>query len=137
MSILCKPFKDYAHPHSPLPLSPTSLPSPSPLTHSIPHLTIQRQLKLGESVGHRLTSEALCFGGHTCTLTDVAVAAGVAPHNICQVPGALDSLNPTLVYKAMCHIREMIENGIDCLKVCICMTTTCTCMSLCMHSAFP
>lgn len=78
---------------------------------------MQRQLELGHSVGHKLISEALCFGGHTCTATDIAVAAGVAPYNICQFPGALDSLNPTLVYRAMCRIREMIENGIDCVKV--------------------
>ena len=66
----------------------------------------------------RLTSEALCFGGSTCTATDVAVAAGVAPLSICQVPGALDSLNPTMVYAAMALIRENIERGIDCVKVC-------------------
>ena len=69
-------------------------------------------------MGYRLTSEALCFGGHTCTATDVAVAAGVAPYNICQTPGALDSLNAGMVYQAMCHIREVIESGIDCVKVC-------------------
>lgn len=78
---------------------------------------MQRQLQLGHSVGHKLTTEALCFGGHTCTATDIAVAAGVAPRNICQVPGALDSLNPSLVYRALCCIREKIENGIDCVKV--------------------
>ena len=82
---------------------------------------MQHQLTLGHSVGHKLTSEALCFGGGTCTTTDIAVAAGVAPGNICQVPGALDSLNPMLVYKAMCHVREMIENGIDCVKVRTCI----------------
>ena len=35
-------------------------------------------LRLGpESVGHRITQEALVFGGLTVTLTDVAVAAGI------------------------------------------------------------
>ena len=34
-------------------------------------------IKLGpDSVGHRLTSDALCFGGHTVTATDVAVVMG-------------------------------------------------------------
>lgn len=78
----------------------------------------QNKPKLGHSVGHRLISEALCFGGSTCTATDVAVAAGVAPRNICQVsPSVLDSLSPTLVYRTMALIREMIERGIDCVKV--------------------
>ena len=79
---------------------------------------MQYKVKLGRSVGHRLISEALCFGGNTCTTTDVAVAAGVAPRNICQAPPTvLDSLNPMLVYRAMSCIREMIESGIDCVKV--------------------
>ena len=82
------------------------------------NLCQQKKLTLGPSVGHKLISEALCFGGRTCTATDVAVAAGVAPGNICQVPASvLDSLNPMLVYRAMGHIREMIERGIDCVKV--------------------
>ena len=84
-------------------------------------LPLQRQLTLGHSVGHRLLWEALCFGGRTVTATDVAVAAGVAPPTICQVPGALDSLGPTLVYKAMCCVRELIESGIDCVKVHTCI----------------
>jgi N-methylhydantoinase A/oxoprolinase/acetone carboxylase beta subunit len=34
-------------------------------------------LRLGpESVGHEITARALCFGGETLTLTDIAVAAG-------------------------------------------------------------
>ena len=79
---------------------------------------MQYQLTLGHSVGHRLISEALCFGGDTCTTTDVAVAAGIAPRNICQAPPTVvDSLHPMLVYKAMSRIREMIESGIDCMKV--------------------
>lgn len=90
-------------------------------------LPLQRQVTLGHSVGHKLLSEALAFGGSTCTATDVAVAAGVAPYSICQAPGALDSLNPTLVYKAIVCIRELIESGIDCVKVCTCMYA-CSCI---------
>ena len=77
-------------------------------------------------MGHKLISEALCFGGSTCTATDIAVAAGVAPSNICQVPASvLASLNPTLVYRAMTHIREMIERGIDTVKVGVVMAGVC------------
>ena len=39
----------------------------------------QEEVKIGPmSVGYNLTSRALCFGGDTCTATDLAVAAGVA-----------------------------------------------------------
>ena len=39
----------------------------------------QGAVKIGPvSVGYNLTSRALCFGGDTCTTTDLAVAAGVA-----------------------------------------------------------
>lgn len=31
-----------------------------------------------QSVGYKLQSEAICFGGHTLTTTDIAVAAGYA-----------------------------------------------------------
>ena len=31
-----------------------------------------------ESVQFELTTKALCFGGDTCTATDIAVAAGIA-----------------------------------------------------------
>ena len=92
----------------------------SPSGHIVRFLSslASQKLTLGPSVGHRLISEALCFGGNTCTATDVAVAAGVAPRNICQAPPTvLDSLNPTMVYRAISHIREMIQNGIDCVKV--------------------
>lgn len=77
------------------------------------------QLILGNSVGRELTSKALCFGGDTCTVTDVAVAAGVAPHSICHVPfSVLESLSPRLVYKTISHIQHSIENGIEYLTVC-------------------
>ena len=68
-------------------------------------------------MGHKLITEALCFGGDTCTATDVAVAAGVAPRSICLAQGSLDSLHPTLVYMAMSKIRTTIERAIDCVKV--------------------
>ena len=79
---------------------------------------LQHKLILGESVGQRLHSEALCFGGGTCTATDVAVAAGVASLDICHVSSTvLESLNPMMVYTAISYIREMIESGSSSVKV--------------------
>ena len=77
--------------------------------------SLQRKFTLGPSVD---MSEALYTGGSTCTTTDTALAAGVAPRSMCQVPiSVIDSLNPTMVYKAMTCIRKMIESGIECVKV--------------------
>ena len=67
---------------------------------------------------YRIKQEALCFGGSKCTATDVALAAGIAPGSICQVPEALSSLSPQMVYASMREIRKMIETAIDCMKVC-------------------
>lgn len=76
---------------------------------------LQRKFTLGPSVD---MSEALYTGGSTCTMTDTALAAGVAPRSMCQVPiSVIDSLNPTMVYKAMTYIRKMIESGIERVKV--------------------
>jgi len=71
------------------------------------------------SVGYKLTSEALCFGGQQCTTTDVAIAAGVAPQTICTAEGALElaSLQPAMVYATMREIRKKLENIIDSMKV--------------------
>ena len=71
------------------------------------------------SVGYKLTSKALCFGGQQCTTTDVAIAAGVAPQTICTAEGALalDSLPPAMVYATMREIRKKLENIIDSMKV--------------------
>ena len=69
------------------------------------------------SVGYRLTSEALCFGGQQCTTTDVAIAAGVAPRTICTTEEALASLQPAMVYATMREIRRKVETIIDSMKV--------------------
>ena len=71
------------------------------------------------SVGYKLTSKALCFGGQQCTTTDVAIAAGVAPQTICTAEGALAlaSLQPAVVYATMREIRKKLENIIDSMKV--------------------
>ena len=44
-----------------------------------------------ESVGNRLTTEALCFGGSVLTATDIAVGAGLAP-GVGTMPVTLDAV---------------------------------------------
>ena len=70
-------------------------------------------LEIGpDSVGYRLTSEALCFGGHTLTLSDIAVCAGRAamgdhPVEVCRSRAA----------EAIARIDEMFEDSIDRMKL--------------------
>ena len=63
-----------------------------------------------ESVGYRLPSEALVFGGNTLTATDIAIAAG----NIeLGDVAALSALEPTIVSGAMNGMREKLEVAIE------------------------
>ena len=74
------------------------------------------------SVGYRLTSEALSFGGQQCTATDVAIASGMAPGDICaseEYRAAVGRLSPSRVYVAMRRMRLMLEAAIDSMKVCL------------------
>lgn len=71
-------------------------------------------LQIGpQSVGYRITEQALVFGGDTLTTTDIAVAAGVAEIGD---PGRVRHLAPTLVQAAMAHIQEMSETAVDRMK---------------------
>ena len=67
-----------------------------------------------ESVGYRLTEDALCFGGNTLTATDVAVAAGLAEIGD---PALLSQLDPATVGRAAADIRERVETLIDRMKL--------------------
>jgi N-methylhydantoinase A/oxoprolinase/acetone carboxylase beta subunit len=77
-------------------------------------LVQEEPLQIGpQSVGYRITDEALVFGGETLTATDVAVAAGV--------PGIGDAdrvreLDPDLVRAAVDRIQEMTEAAVDRMK---------------------
>lgn len=66
------------------------------------------------SVGHRLTEEALVFGGSRLTATDVAAAAGVA--DIGDV-GRVAGVEPAGVSWAMSRFRQIVEEGVDRMKV--------------------
>jgi len=65
------------------------------------------------SVGHRLTEEALVFGGGTLTATDVAVAAGLAEIGD---PGLVRGLDPALVGAALELIHDEAEAAVDRMK---------------------
>lgn len=66
-----------------------------------------------DSVGYRLTEEALVFGGSTLTATDIAVAAGMADigerARVAQLPAAL-------VTRSLLCMRQMLEAAIDRVK---------------------
>lgn len=66
-----------------------------------------------ESVGYRIDSEALIFGGSTLTATDVAVAAGQA--RIGDAAGVAN-LAPDFVERAVARIHAMLEEGVDRMK---------------------
>jgi N-methylhydantoinase A/oxoprolinase/acetone carboxylase beta subunit len=66
-----------------------------------------------QSVGYRITAEALVFGGDTLTATDVAVAAGVADIGDAARVKVLDS---HLVRATMDRIQEMTDAAVDRMK---------------------
>ncbi|MEM7274241.1 MAG: hydantoinase/oxoprolinase family protein [Actinomycetota bacterium] len=65
------------------------------------------------SVGHRLTTEALCYGGSTLTLSDVANRTGRASFGTEPV----DHLDGGLADRAMAAVDDQLENGIDRVKL--------------------
>ncbi|HUY99516.1 MAG TPA: hydantoinase/oxoprolinase family protein [Thermomicrobiaceae bacterium] len=71
-------------------------------------------LRIGpDSVGYRITRDALVFGGDTLTLSDVAVAGGrVAMGD----PSRVSELAPSLVSDVTDRVREMVEDVIDRMK---------------------
>jgi N-methylhydantoinase A/oxoprolinase/acetone carboxylase beta subunit len=65
-----------------------------------------------DSVGYRIVEEALCFGGGTLTMTDVAVARGMADlgdRSKIDVPGEI-------IEKAYAQSVSMIEEAVDRMK---------------------
>ena len=72
-------------------------------------------LRIGpESVGYRLTDEALVFGGDTFTATDLAVAAGVAQLG---APTLVSHLDTETVARGVAEIRERVEIQVDRMKL--------------------
>jgi len=74
----------------------------------------EQPLAIGpQSVGYRLTQQALVFGGRELTATDVAVAAGLVDLGD---RGRVASLPAALVSAALARIRAMIDEGVDRMK---------------------
>lgn len=67
-----------------------------------------------DSVGYRLTEQALVFGGDTLTATDVAVAAGLTTIGAADRVSHLDA---GFLAAAQARMREMIEDAADQMKV--------------------
>lgn len=99
-----------------------------PLNFSMPHVHSMglgggsriRSLEGGkvsvgpDSVGYRITDEALCFGGSTLVATDIAVADGKGADvgNVKLVAG----VDKAIVTAAQARIKTMIEVAIDSMK---------------------
>lgn len=66
-----------------------------------------------DSVGYRLTKEAMVFGGKTLTTSDIAVAAGYADMGD---PEMVADLNPAYVDRVVHAIHTKLENAIDKMK---------------------
>jgi N-methylhydantoinase A/oxoprolinase/acetone carboxylase beta subunit len=74
--------------------------------------TVVREDGVGpESVGYRITEEALVFGGSTVTMTDAAVAAGRIPRD---APGWRDAVRPTGVLRRAVDVADgMVADAVD------------------------
>ncbi|KLT44591.1 putative hydantoinase [Cutaneotrichosporon oleaginosum] len=97
-----------------------------PLNFSMPHVHSMglgggSRVRVGEkttvgpdSVGYRITEEALCFGGRTLVATDIAVAAGKGGRigDASLVAG----VDEATVKSAQARIKAMIELAIDSMK---------------------
>jgi N-methylhydantoinase A/oxoprolinase/acetone carboxylase beta subunit len=71
-------------------------------------------LRVGpQSVGYRLTKEALVFGGDTLTTSDIAVAAGIADFGAKEKVADLDK---SLVSDTIDLIQSMTEAAVDRMK---------------------
>ncbi|EEY16592.1 hydantoinase [Verticillium alfalfae VaMs.102] len=68
-----------------------------------------------DSVGHDLTSEAMCFGGSVPTATDVAIAS--SPNELLIGDPALVKLDSTVVACAADRIKNILEALIDRIKL--------------------
>jgi N-methylhydantoinase A/oxoprolinase/acetone carboxylase beta subunit len=66
-----------------------------------------------QSVGYRLTKEALVFGGDTLTTSDIAVAAGTADFGDA---GKVAHLDGEQVSAALERIQEIVEMAVDRMK---------------------
>lgn len=66
-----------------------------------------------DSVGFRITAEALVFGGSTLTASDIAAAAGSADVGD---PARLPAFGPGVIAAVLNRFLRMLEDGIDHIK---------------------
>ncbi len=77
-------------------------------------LVRQDPLRIGpQSVGYRLTKEAIVFGGDTLTTSDIAVASGAATFGD---PSRVATLDKQLVDESIDLIQAMAEAAVDRMK---------------------
>ncbi|MGL4606014.1 MAG: hydantoinase/oxoprolinase N-terminal domain-containing protein [Eubacteriaceae bacterium] len=67
-----------------------------------------------ESVGYKITKEALIFGGNTLTATDIAVRLGMVDLGDSSKVAHIDL---SFAQKAMAIMKEMVEDHIDAMKI--------------------
>ena len=67
-----------------------------------------------ESVGYRLTEQALVFGGETLTATDIAVAHG---QTVIGDTGLVERLDGELVRRTVDEMQRRVEDAIDRVKL--------------------
>jgi N-methylhydantoinase A/oxoprolinase/acetone carboxylase beta subunit len=73
-----------------------------------------RTLRVGpDSVGYKLTEEALIFGGSTLTASDIAVKAGNASFGD---PARVEDLEPWVMQEALAQFRRTFEDAVDRVK---------------------
>jgi N-methylhydantoinase A/oxoprolinase/acetone carboxylase beta subunit len=73
------------------------------------------KVKVGpQSVGYRLVTEGLVFGGQTHTATDIAVAAGSAEIGD---PAKVRHLDKRLVQRTLATIAEMVDTACDRMRL--------------------
>ncbi|MFV2043630.1 MAG: hydantoinase/oxoprolinase family protein, partial [Anaerolineales bacterium] len=78
-------------------------------------LVVDNPLQIGpQSVGYELTQRALVFGGSELTASDIAVAAGLADFGD---RGAVSDLNTTFVGEAVEHMKRIVEEAVDRMKI--------------------
>ena len=67
-----------------------------------------------ESVGYKLSSESLIFGGKTLTTSDIAVAKGIANFGD---KNKVKHLQVSVIDDSLEKVKEMVEEGIDRIKL--------------------
>lgn len=76
--------------------------------------TGQRATVGPSSVGYKIATEALVFGGSTVTATDVAVAAGIG--SVGPYPEKASAITASKVAAAQARMKVMLEETLDSMK---------------------